>query len=475
MKEKTKLSLKRVFMFAIIIFLVCISTNHLDSQKDILLAIEDTPYYEGKYNSINFVANILDDIDKDNILISPFNINSTLAGLYNKDVGLSSYFQDTSDNVNNNYLSKMTKYKKSIKKKSKKESFYEKIIQDFYTKHYDMVTIKSLNKMGNIEKKELITILDTILLSEESLSNKNISLKQLEKYKPRETDYNINNQSIMNKINTIIWDYSLYTKKNYINNITNLYYNPKYSNISLNYLEEKYLLKVQAINFANIEQINSDLYIDSNKQVNYIVDETDSLSDSLITSSFVFNYKWEEIIESTKNTYDDFYIDDTSISVEMLNFTSTNYLENSAAKGFIKDYENNKYSFVGILPKYDNNLSSINLENLLSNKKDININISIPKFSLTDFNNIMDLKRVNSINLQQDTSILNLDKYYQKNTFSFQEAGTYHLDSKVIIGSNIATLSTVENIVFNHPFYFMVIDNDNNSILLAGKITNPNL
>ena len=45
----------------------------------------------------------------------------------------------------------------------------------------------------------------------------------------------------------------------------------------------------------------------------------------------------------------------------------------------------------------------------------------------------------------------------------------------MIVENNIATLASVDNIVFNHPFYFMIIDNENNSVLLAGKITNPSL
>ena len=159
----------------------------------------------------------------------------------------------------------------------------------------------------------------------------------------------------------------------------------------------------------------------------------------------------------------------------MLNFTSTNYLENDMALGFIKDYEKSIYSFVGILPKHDTGLSSINLEELLNSRVDINVNISIPKFSLTDSNNILPITKLKKISLSSKDSSITLDKFYQKNTFSFKEAGTYDFESKMIVENNIATLASVDNIVFNHPFYFMIIDNENNSVLLAGKITNPSL
>ena len=173
MKEKKQLSIMRVFVFAIMIALICISTT-IKTKEDELIAYEELPYYEGKYNSINYVANLLDSFSKDNVLISPFNINSTLSGLYNYDEEVANYFQDTKENVANNYLSKMTKYKKGLKNKTKKEAFYEKCIQKFYNKQYDTITIKSLSKIGNIEKKEIIELLDTIILASESLTNKNI-------------------------------------------------------------------------------------------------------------------------------------------------------------------------------------------------------------------------------------------------------------------------------------------------------------
>ena len=146
----------------------------------------------------------------------------------------------------------------------------------------------------------------------------------------------------------------------------------------------------------------------------------------------------------------------------MLNFTTYKYLENTSAIGFIKDYENNKYSFVGILPKYYHKLSSINLENLLESEKEIVTNISIPKFSILDTNNIMDINK-KEIKLSDDVVV---DKYYQKNSFTLSEAGTYDMESNIVDENNIATLATVDNVVFNRPFYFLIIDNDNNSIFL---------
>lgn len=470
MKKKNILSLTRVFKFALIFVLTCTINISDINEEPSLIAIEDTPYYEGKYNTINFAANMIDDIEKDNILISPFNINSTMAALYSLDNSLSSYFEDSIDNVNNYYLSKMNKYKTEKKKKTKKEEYYEKLIKEFYDNNYEKISVQTINKMGTEARNNLIRDIKKILLSEESLNNKNITIKQLDNYTIKNNELNMNNQSIIYNINKIVWNYNLYIKKNYINNISNLYYDSQYQKLDLKSIKEKYLVNSSLIDFSNLEEINeinNKIYKETNKNINYLVDKKDQNSNSLIVSSFVFDYTWDNLIDSNKNSYADFYINEEIISVEMLNFTSDNYLENNSALGFIKDYENNHYSFVGILPKYENKLSSINIEELLNNKKEVNINISIPRFSITDFNSIK-----NDVTIKEN---IPLDNYYQKNTFNFLEGGTYNLESPLLETNNIAVLSSLENIEFNHPFYFLIIDNDNNCVLLAGKITNPSI
>ena len=69
------------------------------------------------------------------------------------------------------------------------------------------------------------------------------------------------------------------------------------------------------------------------------------------------------------------------------------YLENKKAYGFIKDFKDSKYSFIGILPKEEGNftLSSLNIESLLKNKVYNNTTISIPKFTIQYNTNLTNL------------------------------------------------------------------------------------
>ena len=141
----------------------------------------------------------------------------------------------------------------------------------------------------------------------------------------------------------------------------------------------------------------------------------------------------------------------------MLNFVSDNYLETNTALGFIKDYESNKYSFIGILPKDGYDINNISIKDLLNKKQDVSIDIAIPKFSIT---------YKDSMNIDNNVII-------EKNSFTLGENGTSNARYDYYEQYNYATLSNIERLVFNKPFYFIVIDNDNNTVLLAGKVNNP--
>ena len=57
------------------------------------------------------------------------------------------------------------------------------------------------------------------------------------------------------------------------------------------------------------------------------------------------------------------------------------YLDNGYAKGFKKDFKNNKYSFIAILPNDINttNISNINIESLLKSEKNNELILEVIK------------------------------------------------------------------------------------------------
>ena len=422
----------------------------------------DNEYYKASFNNINFAANMIDNINKDNIVISPFNINSTLASLYsitNEDE-IFYYFNGDIKKVNNYFLPKMSKYKYIVKDKTKKELYYEELINTFYDKEYDRLNNYSLNKLGSYGREELLLNIIRIKIVYDSFNNKNIKLKDIKKYSLTSTDKKMSNNKILKDIKDIIYNNSIYRVVNYVINNTNYFYNDLINKEEVKYLKDKYLVNVSknSLNsLDSIKKVNEDSSKYINDNVKYFVDKEAIDKKMVITSSLVFNYKWDNIIDEKLNTYEDFYIDDKVVSVEMINFVSNNRLETDKAVGFIKDYEGGKYSFIGILPKYDNNLSNINIEKLIDSKVNDSLRVAIPLFSSTDSNTFY----------KNDIEVVHKIK------FNFTNAGTVDIDTKLLDINNYAVLTNSKDMIFNKEFYYLVIDNDNNVVLLVGKVSNP--
>ncbi len=441
MKEKNSLSVWRVFKVAVILTAILVVTTGVrtryEEEQNVSLK-----RYDGKYNEINNLSYLLSKYGNENVLISPFYINSSKALLYNTEGYYDNYFDE---NVNSYYISKMSKYKMENKEKTKRELYFDELINTFLEKGYDKINYGSLNKMGTYDKNDLVLLNKKILL----LFNKSNKIKNIKNYKLSKKDNSITNKEILNDINNILYKYELYNNSNSVNMSNIIYTSKSY------YKRNKDIInKYKYDYYNNINSINSN--ISNNSNIDYIVN-SDIDSDNILVGNLLFNYNWDNIINKNSNSYEDFYIDEDNLTVEMMNFNNSNYLESNNAYGFIKDYEGSKYSFLGILPKYNDNIINISIEELIKNKKDINVDISIPKFSITY------------------KDIYNKNKYsvIEKNKFNFLENGTWSSKYNFDDISSYVTLSNAERIMFNKPFYYLVIDNENNVVLLAGKVYNP--
>ena len=442
--RKNNLSAWRVFQVCILllVLLLVINKNNKEEIYEPIIAYKEIT---AKYNEIDYVTSILNKY-KDNVVISPFYKNTIMNYLYSLDKDndyFLKYFDDDIDKVNNYYLSKISKYKNKDKDKSKREVYCDKLNSTYFDKEYNKISNITLSKMGTYDKNDLLLLINKI-----KLCISNSKLKDIKKYELSNKDRDINNSKILNDIKYLNYYYDSYKDNNYINLISNLYSNNKLK-------KNKYY--INTYKGIDTKKINTDMFKESNTIINYIVNDDIYNYDNVYTGSLLFNYRWDKLIYRNNNSYEDYYIKNNIYSVEMLNFVSDNYLESNTAIGFIKDYESSKYSFIGILPKDGYDINNISIKDLLNKKQDVSIDISIPKFSIT-YKDILDI----------DNNII-----IEKNSFTLGENGTSNANYDYYEQYNYATLSNIERIVFNKSFYFIVIDNDNNTVLLAGKVNNP--
>ena len=105
-----------ILIVVLILISISIIRQYLYKKEDNLL-IPNTTYYKGEVYSANHAANMLDYLDKgNNIIISPINVNTSLAILYNgtdnnSNKELKKYFKKTPTEVNEEMSYKLSSRK----------------------------------------------------------------------------------------------------------------------------------------------------------------------------------------------------------------------------------------------------------------------------------------------------------------------------------------------------------------------------
>ena len=266
----------------------------------------------------------------------------------------------------------------------------------------------------------------------------------------------------------------------------------QYLTSSAEYLNtlKQYNVNLTSLDFNSKESdniINNNLYNRTKNQITRAISDSNLTDESLVSiNSLYFNYKWDNIFNS-ENIIDEEFTDinDKHYMVDMMYSEETIYLENSFATGFIKDFEGEKYSFVGILPKEkgEYKLSEINIQSLIESKKEVKTFIGLPKFSINSLNNLTELYNSYGIkeifysgaNLHQmSTRNLYVAKMIQKEKITIGEYGTEEGKTKTESLSTSIIEDNTKKVILNRPFAFLIIDKETNEVLLIGKYNNPN-
>lgn len=490
-KKSNNLILKLIILLLIIANVSIIAINFSNAKKE-----DEITYFTGEILKPNHSANLVDYLDEEgNIVISPININTSINKLYNIDptnAKISSYLAISLEESNE--LEKTINSSLNIVPSNKTE------IDDLYISYitilnnYRNYTIDDINDLSPTKKEELLLLLHKTIISYDTITGTNISSKRhIENYKLTTEQYNINSYAIYEMIITCLDNYETYTYQNKITNYSEIIYNndlliqpkkrkkqeyPEINNVTLSgisYNDKE--ITTQTINNKIKEQTNN--------KVKYIVNEDEINTNELYQiNTFNFESIWEENFSKEYIWDNEFITFDNHIEiVEMLYEKQDFYLENKKAYGFIKDFKDSKYSFIGILPKEEGNftLSSLNIESLLKNKVYNNTTISIPKFTIQYNTNLTNL--YNEIGIENTNNTLELEHLSEQVTLNYMVSKiSITIDEKGTNDGNIRStqLETKDideeskQIYLNRPFAFLIIDNETNNVLLIGKVTNPN-
>lgn len=489
-----------IFLILIIVFISIVGLSNANKNKSTYQV--ETKYFTGDLYTANHAANMIDYLeDENNIVISPLNVNTSLAILYNGTDNNSSkeikkYFSKTHSKVNEELFEKLSLLTEENTTENEYTELYENYIKTLQDKEYDLLNINKLDNLKDKEKEELLLLLKKLELTYARINDESIiTLNEIKKYTLPKDDITYNSYTIKSLLENELNNYESYKINNHILNYNEIYID---STIGTKNIEEKFISDIENYNVTISEfdatdtetttkKINDKFKGLTDDNIKRVVEQSDISTDKLIMiNSFYFNYEWDTNIKKNNVVNEEFYNADETISaVEMMYTTETKYLENAYAKGFIKDFENGKYSFIGILPNKSGNfkLSNLDLNNLLLSKKDKKTIVGLPKMNYQYETNMADLfanygikeiftpqanfSKISDNNLQ-------MGKMTQKINITIGEKGTISSD---ITLTNIETYEVDKNeqtLIFNRPYAYLIIDNDSNEILLIGKVTTSN-
>jgi len=219
----------------------------------------------------------------------------------------------------------------------------------------------------------------------------------------------------------------------------------------------------------------------------------------VISNAIYFKGKWDLEFDKEKTRDLDFKTLTGSVSVPMMFMTpkseeTFNYYENDELQVLELPYKNKELSMIVLLPKEEDGLSNLEnemdftkLNTWISNLKSTNVDqIYLPKFEFDIFTNIITPLTKLGMTAAFSTSSADFSKMtgnrelyvfniLHKAFIKVDEEGTEAAAATVVIIGETSAEGPTNELIFraDHPFIFMIRENQTGAILFIGRITNP--
>ena len=242
----------------------------------------------------------------------------------------------------------------------------------------------------------------------------------------------------------------------------------------------------RAYNDEIVNDINNWVSEHTDGMIDKLLDNGDALSNIALINATAFNAVWETYY------FDNFVEDGTFTdangneqSVTMLISEESKYINGDNCTGFIKKYKGGKYGFAAILP--DSNVSisdfvgSLNgdkLFKMLQNAESTNVVAKMPKFEYEYSAELSEALKAlgmpTAFSDSADFSGISGDKLLisdvlHKTKISVTEEGTRAVAATGVVMS--AAPDGDKQVILDHPFMYMILDNETMLPLFAGIYT----
>jgi serpin B len=261
------------------------------------------------------------------------------------------------------------------------------------------------------------------------------------------------------------------------------------------YSEEYFNAEVHVQPFDGIlvKDVNAWVKEHTNGMIPSILEDVPSQDLMCLINAISFEGRWAE-------DYEDYSISENSTftnsqgeeqKVTMLYSTEYVYLSDDDATGFLKNYDGNRYAFMGILPNegisvedYVNNLTGDKFTKLYSNQRTSNmvLSVGIPEFTSTgDYSLIstlqnMGINRAFTSNAEFDNMLntdVQLTSVFQKAFIQLDRYGTKAAAvSTIMVGATAVDTRDHFNVILDRPFAYAIVDTETNLPIFIGVVNN---
>lgn len=247
-------------------------------------------------------------------------------------------------------------------------------------------------------------------------------------------------------------------------------------------------------NNQTIEDINNWVHLNTDGMIDEIIDGIDEDTIMFLINAIVFDGEWDNVYDKDDIYEDEFTdIDGSKQGSDFMRSEESLYLDDGNAKGFIKPYKDNKYSFAALLPnegisieEYVEQLSGQGLLETLRNAENHMLGVSMPKFTFEYEIQLNEVLKSLGMPAAFDSGAADftgmarssrgniyIDEVVHKTFISLDELGT---KAGAVTKVEMADESAMEMdfIKLDRPFLFAIIDNETRMPIFIGSLMNLN-
>lgn len=246
---------------------------------------------------------------------------------------------------------------------------------------------------------------------------------------------------------------------------------------------------------ASAEVINDWVRENTNSKIDKIIDKINPADVMHLINTFYFNAKWEKPFDTEQKTNQaNFYLSNgkTQTTTFMHLTDQLDYISGQSASAVLLPYDDGRFAFLGILPdegikldEYIKILDERTIPELISQKRNTNIAVTIPKFKTSGdfelkealknmgFGIAFDGNRADFSKMGNANEKLVISSVKHKTFLQVDELGTEAGAVTDVVMRETGINGNIQTLVFNRPFIYAIVDIKTNLPLFLGTMETP--